>query len=750
MRQQPNLWVSENREEVGVRPMRPRQVNARQETEVKRQVLEAVPDALLLVNADGRIIDLNRCAEKLFGYSREELLGKIVEILLPERFRSAHACHRKQFFAEPQARPMGSDLQVCALKKDRSEFPVDINLSPIETGEGVLTASAIRDIREPKKLENLLKTRMGQQAAVAELSQLALADTGLSELLNATVGRVSHVLGVEFCKVLELLPGGQALRLRAGVGWKEGCVGHATVGAERDSQAGYTLLSDGPVIVEDLRSETRFSGPALLHDHGVVSGMSVVICGKERRFGVLGAHTAKRRAFTEDDIQFLQIVANMLATAIERRQAEEALRNSEESHRLLFESAPLPMWVCDLETLAFLAVNDAAVRHFGYSRDEFLAMTTKDIRPPEDVPALMQRLAEATPGFRYIGTQRFRKKDGAIIHLESMRHTLAFAGRNAALVLQNDVTQLRNLEEQLRWAQKMEVVGRLAGGIAHDFNNLLTGILGYAELLLGGMDPKSPVAQDIAVIRGLANGAANLTRQLLAFGRHQTLQPVVVNLNALVENTAQILRQLIGEDIDLTFFPAADLGNVRVDPGQIEQVLINLVINARDAMPHGGKLTIETANVEMDRQYAATHAGVKPGDYVMVAATDTGCGMDQATQRLIFEPFFTTKEPGKGSGLGLSTAYGIVKQHGGDIWVYSEPGRGTTFKIYLPRVEVEAKKVAPSTREEPPAPGAGETILIVEDDNAVRTLVQRVLDGHGYRVLCAASPDEAEAVVASG
>jgi len=301
---------------------------------------------------------------------------------------------------------------------------------------------------------------------------------------------------------------------------------------------------------------------------------------------------------------------------------------------------------------------------------------------------------------------------------------------------------LRQSEEQLRQSQKMEAVGRLAGGIAHDFNNLLTAIIGYGEILLNKLGDRSPLSADILEIKKAGERAATLTRQLLAFSRKQVLQPRVLNLNDVVTGMENMLRRLIGEDIDFVTHPDPALGQVKADPGGIEQVILNLVVNARDAMPVGGKLTIETANVDLDQAYARDHVAVQPGPYVMLAVSDSGIGMTAEVRSHLFEPFFTTKEEGKGTGLGLSTTYGIVKQSGGNIWVYSELGRGATFKIYLPHVEeavvpVEAKLSSAETKK------ASETILVVEDEEVIRRLVCSILQEHGYTLLDARNGSEA-------
>jgi nitrogen-specific signal transduction histidine kinase len=312
----------------------------------------------------------------------------------------------------------------------------------------------------------------------------------------------------------------------------------------------------------------------------------------------------------------------------------------------------------------------------------------------------------------------------------------------------DDVTRQRLMEEEVRQAAKMESVGKLAGGVAHDFNNMLTVIKGYAELALSDAASDGLVRDYAAEIVNTASRAADLTRQLLAFGLRQTLSPRPLNLNDVVLGMEEMLGRMIGEDIELLANLADDLGTVEADPVQIEQVIMNLAANVRDAMPQGGKLILETFNAVLDQDYASMHVGVAPGRYVMLAVTDTGCGMDQETLEHIFEPFFTTKEVGAGSGLGLSTVYGIVKQHGGYIWAYSEVGRGTTFRVYLPRVDVETEAKTPAEPQLEQTARGAETILVVEDEAAVRSLVHLVLKRAGYGVLSASSPDEAEVLFA--
>ena len=431
--------------------------------------------------------------------------------------------------------------------------------------------------------------------------------------------------------------------------------------------------------------------------------------------------------------------------AAEAKTAEHALRASEGQYRLLFEGNPSPMWVYDEETLAFLAVNDEAVRRYGYSREEFLAMNIRDIRPPETLALLEEAVARRRLDRTAIHEPQVWKhlrKDGSIIEVEITGRPLTLRDRAAWLILASDVTERARLEGQLRQSQKMESVGRLAGGVAHDFNNLLGVIIGYGELLQRDVGTRQPGASRLEEILKAADRASVLTRQLLAFSRKQVLEPTVLDLNAVVADTQKLLGRLIGEDIELVTALDSEVELVKADRGQIEQVIVNLAVNARDAMPHGGKLILETAAVELDEGYAAARPDARAGPHVMLAVSDTGHGMDSATLSHMFEPFFTTKAVGKGTGLGLAMVHGIVRQSGGHVMVYSEVGRGTTFKIYLPRYEGDGAPAAKSA----PAPGARggtETILVVEDEWSLRVMIGEILAGNGYTVAEASTPEEA-------
>ena len=329
-----------------------------------------------------------------------------------------------------------------------------------------------------------------------------------------------------------------------------------------------------------------------------------------------------------------------------------------------------------------------------------------------------------------------RRKDGVELPIEVAFAEAVVGGRRSFTGTIRDVSERKRFEAQLLQSQKMEAIGQLAGGIAHDFNNILTAVSGYADLLLDDIEPIDPRRSDVEEIERAARRATTLVGQLMTFGRRQRLNPERVDLNEVVERLDPMLRRLIGEHIAVTWLPAAELWPVEADGGQLEQVIVNLSVNARDAMPTGGRLTIETANIELDAEYARTHVDVEPGPHVMLAVSDTGQGMDAATQQRVFEPFFTTKAAGQGTGLGLATVYGIIRQSGGHVWLYSELGRGTTFKIYLPR-STAASLVEPAAAVESAPEGGPETILVAEDEPAVRSLIEKILSRLGYAVLLA-------------
>jgi PAS domain S-box-containing protein len=450
------------------------------------------------------------------------------------------------------------------------------------------------------------------------------------------------------------------------------------------------------------------------------------------------------------------IVRGMAHDITESRKVESALRKSEDSLRLILESAGEGIYGIDLDGRCTVC-NPSLLRLLGYRHAEDLLgknmhalihHTRSDGTP---CPAESCRIIQAfhiREGI-HVDDDVFWRADGTSIPVEYWSNPQMKGGEVVgAVVTFVDITERRSLESQLRQSQKMEVVGRLAGGVAHDFNNLLTVITGYSELLLQKIGKESPMHKEVEEIKRAGERAAALTQQLLAFSRKQVIEPNVLDLNLLMDNLGKMLVRLIGENIHLKIVPGKDLGLVKVDPGQFDQVLINLAVNARDAMPEGGTLLIETANVELDEEYCAQRPyEIHPGRYVRVAVSDTGHGMTEETRKQIFEPFFTTKEKGKGTGLGLSMAYGAVKQSGGSIEAYSELGIGTTFNIYLPRVEGDAMKPGEDERAAV-LPEGTETVLVVEDDDVVRNLGVRILERLGYKVMQARNGDEAISLAA--
>ncbi|OGU06593.1 MAG: calcium-binding protein [Geobacteraceae bacterium GWC2_58_44] len=433
----------------------------------------------------------------------------------------------------------------------------------------------------------------------------------------------------------------------------------------------------------------------------------------------------------------------------QRKQFELSLRESEERYRRLFENNPHPMWAYDLETLRFLAVNHAAVLHYGYSREEFLAMTINDILPPQEVPALIDAVATPPEMPEAASLRRHMKSDGSVIVAEVTSHLLQFSGREAEIVQADDVTEKIRAEEeksalehQLAQSQKMEAIGTLTGGIAHDFNNILTAIVGYATLIQMEIGNENPLHRKVSQILSASERAANLIHSLLAYSRKQPSKTACVGLNSIVAGIEPLLRRVIPENIEfVSRLAEADL-TIMADSGQVEQVLMNLIVNARDAMCGGGEMRVATEPITLDRNFITTHGYGSAGSYALLTVSDSGVGMEEKTRNRIFEPFFTTKEVGKGTGLGLAMVYGIVKQHNGFINCYSEPGHGTVFRIYLPLADGPVHEAIETAHQD--LAGGGESILLVEDDEVLREMVAELLEGFGYTVIKAV--DGADAV----
>jgi two-component system cell cycle sensor histidine kinase/response regulator CckA len=675
-----------------------------------RALFAAMTDVIFVLDSGGRYLRIAPTDPTFLYEASAHLIGKTLHEVFPKAEADLFLKHIRRALSEGKPHRVEYYLQMAG-----RQVWFDGNVSPM-SGDSVLWIA--RDITQRKRAEGVLReTVRSKEEALAQLDTL---------LSSAPIGFAFYTPDLVYRRINKSLA--------------------AINGLSVEQHLGKTLsevLPEMSLVLAPLLQQVMDTGEPMLDLE--ITGEPQPNSTKEH-YWLVSLYPVR--------IQAGELLgAGVLVSDItERKQAEVALRESEERYRLLFESNPQPMWVYDVETLAFLAVNKSAVHHYGYSREEFLSMTIEDIRPAEDLPAFYDSLVRPSRGLDRAGEWRHVKRDGSIIEVEITSHSLMFADRQAELILANDITERNRLEaallsseEQLRQSQKLEAIGQLAGGVAHDFNNLLTAINGYSALALRRVGPDHAVSSYLEEIKKAGDRAANLTRQLLAFGRKQLLQPLAINLNDIVGDMIKLLKRLIGEHVQLVTVPGADLKQIKADPGQLEQVLVNLVVNARDAMPRGGTITIETANTTLDGAYASRHVGVTPGEYIMLAISDTGTGMDQDTKTRVFEPFFTTKEKGKGTGLGLSTVYGIVRQSGGNVWVYSELGKGTTFKVYLPQIEDDVA-VRGALKEDLTRHRGTETVLLVEDEDTVRKLTSELLEESGYVVLEANGGEQAMAL----
>ena len=588
-------------------------------------VIASALDCVVIIDSEGRVTEFNPAAEATFGYTREQALGaELAELIIPPQLRAGHRDGLARVLGSGDSHVIGRRVELEGMRADGTSFPVELAITRVSDDPPRFTGF-LRDISERKRSERELELRAEQQAAVATLGREALAEADIQQLMEQATGAVARVLGVEFAKVLELSSSGNELLLRAAIGLPPESVGVSTVPAGANSQAGYTLATKEPVIVEDLGSETRFDGATSLHDNTAVSGISVVIDGSHGAFGVIAAHSTRPRRFTVDEAHFMLSIANVLAAAIGRERADQ-------------------------------------------------------------------------------------------------------------------------LELRLNQAQRLESVGQLAGGIAHDFNNLLSIIINYASFAINELDDHEQAREDVREVEKAAKRAAELTRQLLTFSRRELVASEVVDVNELVTDTESLLRHTVGDQIRFHMSLSPDLWRVKTGSAQFEQMLINLILNARDAMADGGELEVRTDNVEFETPVVTSTFEIPPGRYARLTVSDSGSGMAPEVVARAFEPFYTTKPHGKGTGLGLATVYGTVKQAGGFINLYSEVGIGTTLKIYLPATDADAEAPVP----EPPREGLmgdGERILLVEDEDSLRAVAKRVLAGARYTVVEASGGAQAMALM---
>jgi len=786
-----------------------------------RALLEAAPDAIVVVNQSGIVVLVNAQAERLFGYRRDELIGQPADILVSEHFRGQHSEQHSRLLAAPPARSTVVGLELFGLRKDGTEFPAEIRLSPLDTKGGVWVSSAIRDISDRRRTEEDLR----RLASIVACSDDAIVGKTTEGIITSWNSGAQHIFGYspkeaigrsitmlapvdrpeEIPRMLECLKRGEVVdhfetvRLR-----KDGkevqieltvspirdalerIVGASTIGrdisvrkaAEKhlvQMEARYRGLLEaapdamvvvnhgGEIVLLNVQAEKQFG---YRRDELVGQKVKNIIPrGFAERLLMHGTGTpgdpvvpqmgtgielhGRRKDGSEFPIEImlspLDTVDGILITAAIRNIAERKLRENDLS-RLAAVVESSQDAIVSLTSLGIIRTwNRGAERIFGYSAEEATGRSILFLSPPDrsaEGSTLLERVARADR-IEHFETIRV-KKDGTQIHVALTFSPIKDSDGRVVGVssVARDVTESKHMEAMLRQSQKMEAVGQLAGGVAHDFNNLLGVILGYTGLMLDRLGLDDPQRKSIEEIQKAGDRAALLTRQLLAFSRKQVLQPKVIDLNAVVAGAEKLLQRLIGENIELRAVLNPELCRVKADPGQIEQIIMNLAVNARDAMPSGGKLTIETSNMEFDEAYTAQHPSTRTGPHVMLAVTDTGCGMDAETKAHMFEPFFTTKELGKGTGLGLSTVYGIVKQSGGSVWVYTEPGLGTSFKIYLACVDAVPEIEPPNDKVMNVVAGS-QTILIVEDDPALLQVTHRSLEEVGYAILEARSSKEA-------
>ncbi len=591
-----------------------------------------------------------------------------------------------------------------------------------------MAESLQKRVKQSDEAERTLLNRALQQTVVAAIGQFALITNDFNALLEQAVMLVSQTLGVEYTHILELRPDGQHFLLRSGVGWKPGNVGTAILDASRESQAGFTLNSGEPVVISDFRTETRFKASSLLNQHDVVSGVSVAIATRQQPFGVLGAYTAKPRSFSGDEVHFMLSVATALAMAAERTRAEAEMQKLAAFAQLNPNAA---LEIARDGNITYF--NDAALK---------LALSVHKEHPravlPPDVLDIVQTCL-ATGQSR----ARFEAK------VENRTLSWSFHPVSASQVVHcyvEDITERLNLEAQLRQSQKMESIGQLAAGVAHDFNNMLTIIQGHSGMLMARPNLPPEMFDSAQAVYFASERAAGLTRQLLMFSRKNVMQRKLLDLREVVANMTKMLKRLLGETVTLDFSPPASLPVVHGDTGMLEQVIMNLAVNARDAMPGGGTLTIGVNPVEIADAYMQLHPESRLGNFVCLRVSDNGMGMDTSIINRIFEPFFTTKEVGKGTGLGLATVYGIVKQHDGWIEVTSQLGKGSTFNVFLPASDEAAQSGKSGTDPVAFVRGGTETVLVVEDEPVLRDMAHLILEELGYRILDASNGREALAV----
>jgi PAS domain S-box-containing protein len=623
-----------------------------------QDLFESAPDGIVITNRQGFITLVNAQAERLFGWSREELVGQPVELLMPQPNQGGHVASREGYLQNAMPRSMGGGRShLLGLRKNGTAFPLDISLSPMESEGELFVVAAVRDITERKRVEESLRESEQELRAIFEgaLDGILVADTESKKLLTANAA-ICGMLGYTHEEIVRI--GVSDIHPRQNLP-------RVIEQFEELLRGDIQLAADIPMLCKD--------GTVFYAD---IKAAPIRLGSKDCLLGIFRDITERKRA--EGTLRLQSAALNAAANAI-----------------VITDPNGTIEWI-----------NAAFTSLTGYSADEAIGRNPRQLVKSgvHDQVFYKNMWDTVLAGNVWDGEVTNRRKDGSLYpEGQTITAVRDNDGKIAHFIaVKRDLTEQKLLEAQFLQAQKMEGIGHLAGGVAHDFNNLLTVILAETEFALADLPEDHAIRPGLGEVLGAGQRAASLTRQMLAFSRQQVVEFTIFNLNDLVADVDKMLRRLIGEDIDLVSGPATDLGAVKADRGQIEQVLMNLAINARDAMPDGGKLTIETANVTLDQDYVRSHPYVALGEHVLLAVSDSGLGMSEEVKAQIFEPFFTTKERGKGTGLGLATCFGIVKQAGGHIVVYSEVGIGTTMKVYLPRV-----------REMPDAPGGPEKVVVL-------------------------------------
>ncbi len=693
-----------------------------------RRIFENAIEGFFESTPGGKFLTVNPAMARIAGFSSPaEMISEIHDI---GQQLYVDPAVRKEVMRQLEEKGELNGFECQMRRKDGRTIWIRMNVRALrdETGKIISHDGTAEDITDRKSAE--LRRQIS-----TEIIEAMSATENLNELLTGIHGAISKALDAENCFVALHDAGSGVFHFpffrdkfdpppapqRLG----RGCAAHVFRSGKAE------------LISPERFRELAALGEVELEGTPSRSWLGVPLRTPSETIGVLVVQSYEREnAYTNDDLEFLSSVGGQIAFAIERKRAESRLRESDARLRVLMEQLPAVVWTVD-ENLRFTSALGAGLTRLGLKSDQVVGALLSDFFETTD-PGFLPISAHRRAVTGEPVTFQMDWKDGSYAcHVEPLRD--AEGKPEGAICMALDVTDRKRLEEQFRQAQKMEAVGRLAGGIAHDFNNLLMVIQGYADLMAERLPVGDSLRRSADQIQIAARRATALTQQLLAFSRKQMLAPKVLNVHSVVSDMEKILRRLIGEDIELQTSTDPDLWLVKADRSQIEQVIMNLAVNARDAMPRGGRLTIETANVELKDSNSHAPAVLAPGKYVMLSVTDNGCGMDASTQAHIFEPFYTTKEKGKGTGLGLATVYGIVKQSGGYIWVYSEPGRGTTFKIYLPKIQDEASSEAFDRRNDAAAiPRGSEVILLVEDEKGVRELARQYLEMSGYTVIEAA------------